>query len=663
MSIKYKIILSISIIVFFVTSIISYNYIKYTQENMIRLSVKQLESIGYITLERLKEYLIQNEEKVRLFNSRLLFQKVLLDYKKDPDKKLNDMLKNILKLSYTEHGNIEDIIILDTNAKMIVSRSNNAHISEKMMKKMSERSLKSTYSHLSFINEEKIPLLCVSSPVFKDKEFVGTTIFKINLYALNQMLVQREGLDNSGEALFGTYAENDDLVLFTPLRFAKSPLMISKEDSKSAIPMKTVLDKKEHFIMDDKLDYRKEKVVSSVYYFEPLNIGIVVKKDIKEIMLPIEELKEKLFQIALLGIFLSIIVSYVFSLYIIRFVNHILDVASKISNGDFNQRIEVSTNDEIGMISNAVNKMANSLVKVNSKLENRVEEKTLLLQEANNKLNYIFNITPNITIVTNGETIVKANNEFFKFTGFNNLEEFFKKYNCICDMFIDRPGYLRSKMGNNSWVEYVAAHPKESHKVVINKNGHEYMFLVNATSYIENKKTNYIAVFENITEIQKVAYKDQLTKLANRLKIDEMLQRCFQSSKRYERDFSIILIDIDFFKKVNDDHGHLIGDEVLKSISKILSDLTRSVDLLGRWGGEEFIIISKETDINGAYSIGEKIRRAVEGHIFEEGLKQTISVGVTQYKQGESIDDMIKRADEALYAAKAKGRNRVEAVN
>lgn len=141
-----------------------------------------------------------------------------------------------------------------------------------------------------------------------------------------------------------------------------------------------------------------------------------------------------------------------------------------------------------------------------------------------------------------------------------------------------------------------------------------------------------------------------------------MLERCFQSGKRYKRVFSVILIDIDFFKKVNDNHGHLVGDKILKEISIILSTSTRNVDLVGRWGGEEFIIVSKETNIDGAYVMAEKIRKAVESHTFTLDLPVTISMGISEYKDNESADELIKRADDALYMAKENGRNRVEVI-
>ena len=662
MSIKYKIIFSISMIVLFTMFIISYNYINYTQKNIKELSIKQLESIGYITLERLKEYLNQNKEKVQLFNSHLFLQTTLLNHLENPDKKSNDILENILKLSYTEHGNIEDIIILDTNANIIASKNNRMVIDKQMMTKMFTKSLNDTYSHLGFMNESKIPLLCIASPIFKDEKFVGTTIFKIKLNVLNEILEQRGGLDNTGEALLGTYDKNGNIVLFSSLRFSKHSLVIPADDTSGAIPMKIALKKKAHYVLDNEFDYRNERVISTVHYFEPLSIGIVVKKDIKEIMQPIKELKIILFQITLMGIAISIIISYILSLYVIRFINHIVDITSKISNGDFNQRVEIFTNDEFEIIANSINKMANSLVGMNLKLEKRVEEKTHLLKESNNKLNYIFNITPNITILTSGEMIVKANNKFFEFTGFANLEEFFLKYDCICDMFKIRSGYLEPKMGDKSWVEHIVSNPDEMHKAIIEKDDVEQLFLVNATAYTSTGETNYIAVFENITEIQKVAHTDQLTKLANRLKIDEMLERCFQSGKRYKRVFSVILIDIDFFKKVNDNHGHLVGDKILKEISIILSTSTRNVDLVGRWGGEEFIIVSKETNIDGAYVMAEKIRKAVESHTFTLDLPVTISMGISEYKDNESADELIKRADNALYMAKENGRNRVEVI-
>jgi len=656
MSVKYKIVLSISIIVLLIMSLVSYNYINYTQKNIKEISIKHLESIGHITLDRLDYYLEESQEKVKLFNSRLLLQSTLTQYLQNPNQESINTLEEILNISFTDNDQIIDIVILDTKGKVLASMSNNIKTDDTSMKSMFKRSLNGSYSHISFMNDINKPVLCLAEAVFKDNTFIGTTVFKIKLDELNDMLISKEILSQSAESVFGIYNKNKDIVLFTPLRFSKYPLVIPSSDLKKATPMRLALSEEKHNIITDKFDYRNEKVISSTHYFKPLGIGIVVKKDIKELMQPIEDLKITLINITLIGLIISVLISYIFSLFILKFINHIVETTSKISNANLNERIKISTNDEFGLISTSINKMADSLVSMNSTLEMRVQEKT-------HQLNHIFNITPNITIITNGKTIIKANNKFYEFTGYKDLESFMQDYNCICDMFSILKGFLRPKIDGKDWTEHIVSYPNETHRAIIEKDGIENLFLVNATTYLEDDNTNFIVIFENITEIQKLAYTDQLTRLANRLKIDEILERCSKSNERYNRSFTIILLDIDDFKLVNDTHGHLVGDEVLKSISKILRDQTRKVDLAGRWGGEEFIIISKETDINGALILAEKIRKAVESHCFEPVLQQTISVGVSQYKEVDTIDSLIKRADDALYRAKANGKNRVDFIN
>ena len=122
-------------------------------------------------------------------------------------------------------------------------------------------------------------------------------------------------------------------------------------------------------------------------------------------------------------------------------------------------------------------------------------------------------------------------------------------------------------------------------------------------------------------------------------------------------------MDIDLFKDVNDTYGHKVGDTVLIQIAMILKQSIRSVDILGRWGGEEFLIICPETNINKAEILAEKIRKTIEDYTFPLVGKITCSFGVSQYHQEDETDDTFQRTDKALYKAKHSGRNSVVAVN
>ena len=122
---------------------------------------------------------------------------------------------------------------------------------------------------------------------------------------------------------------------------------------------------------------------------------------------------------------------------------------------------------------------------------------------------------------------------------------------------------------------------------------------------------------------------------------------------------AVIIVDIDMFKLVNDQYGHLVGDQVLTEVTSILSQGIRSIDVLGRWGGEEFIIICTDTDLKGAVVLAEKLRQMIANHDFQMVNKKTCSFGVAQLRKDETIDSLLIRSDQALYRAKDQGRNRV----
>ena len=162
-------------------------------------------------------------------------------------------------------------------------------------------------------------------------------------------------------------------------------------------------------------------------------------------------------------------------------------------------------------------------------------------------------------------------------------------------------------------------------------------------------------------ELQRLAVTDRLTNLYNRYKIDEVIESQKNRADRYGEEFCLIIIDADHFKRVNDDFGHQIGDEVLVAIGEILQKEVRSTDILARWGGEEFMVICPHTQLSGAKQLALKLKDKVAKHQFAHGLQQTISLGVTQYQKQESIKDLVARSDRALFKAKEDGRDRVVA--
>ena len=166
-------------------------------------------------------------------------------------------------------------------------------------------------------------------------------------------------------------------------------------------------------------------------------------------------------------------------------------------------------------------------------------------------------------------------------------------------------------------------------------------------------------------ELMKVARTDYLTNLPNRRYMNDMLDHEVSRAKRSKSNFSIIIFDIDFFKKVNDRYGHSCGDYVLKVVSDFVKNNLRTQDLVARWGGEEFLILLPETTIDGANVIGEQLRNKIENLEIKYSsyvISITISLGVADIKAPYNLDMTLNQADEYLYEAKARGRNRLVAA-
>lgn len=166
-----------------------------------------------------------------------------------------------------------------------------------------------------------------------------------------------------------------------------------------------------------------------------------------------------------------------------------------------------------------------------------------------------------------------------------------------------------------------------------------------------NKKLRFLASY------------DKLTGCLNRRAFFSFLENDIKRLKRTKTHLSIIMIDLDYFKSINDTYGHMVGDVVLGNVAKVINSSIREIDLIGRYGGEEFLVLLTDCDLKGGTVVAEKIRKVVENYKItidkEEELRVTISAGVSEYIPGESVDNFLERTDRALYQAKNRGRNQV----
>jgi diguanylate cyclase (GGDEF)-like protein len=278
----------------------------------------------------------------------------------------------------------------------------------------------------------------------------------------------------------------------------------------------------------------------------------------------------------------------------------------------------------------------------------------------------ILDTQDNLVVVTDGEKSNKINSSVCNVFDVKDIEEFVDKYTCICRTFISKKGYfsLDCIPEGSFWIDVLIEKLKLHNRVVQIKD--KSGFLNSYDIKVNKFNTNYILNLTNITYIDSEkeeyahqAYYDSLTNIYNRKRFEELFEQQLQRSFLLKEHFCVAMIDIDHFKQVNDTYGHLIGDTVLVTLAKLVSENIRQTDTFARWGGEEFVLILPNISIELAEQVLTHLRMKIESHVFEEVKQITCSFGLTAYLEGDTIQSMLQRADIALYEAKKAGRNRV----
>lgn len=279
-----------------------------------------------------------------------------------------------------------------------------------------------------------------------------------------------------------------------------------------------------------------------------------------------------------------------------------------------------------------------------------------------------------ITILATENRVTMMNEEALKLLGFNSIEDFKAKHTNLVNFFVEVPGCetcIDKYTFGQKWISSIYNKTKKNGQLVNKVKIHseedelDYYFQVKASKlkgtreYILNFTD--ISVFErNRVSLEKSAEIDPLTNVYNRAGLNKVFDAMLFDANKHNKMLSIILFDIDHFKRINDDYGHNIGDSVLSELARLVNGMLRKdQDILTRWGGEEFLAVLPDTSAEDAAKLAERVRRAIAEYPFKEVKHVTCSFGVTQFRNDDRRNIFIERADEALYEAKDGGRNRV----
>ncbi len=293
------------------------------------------------------------------------------------------------------------------------------------------------------------------------------------------------------------------------------------------------------------------------------------------------------------------------------------------------------------------------------------------VQKQQRRFEAILNLQEDLIILTSGMDIIEVNKSFLEFFDVKNIEEFKSVYGSIESQMVCCGGGSIRKIDGEEWIKNLLSSRFDRNiaKITNKKTGELQTFMVKAAKFLDEEEELYIVTMSDITELESrakiletLATTDALTKIFNRLKLNELLSFEVKKSDRYRLPLTLIMLDIDHFKDINDTYGHDIGDEVLVKLCETISCNIRETDVFARWGGEEFMIMLPNTSLDGAKVMAENLRMEIESACFEKAQRVTASFGVAEYSPDSSIREFLKQVDDSLYAAKRGGRNMVVAL-
>lgn len=684
---------------FFMISIVpilllfSINY--FLQKNQFKSQAKeQLELILNEKVEKIETQIADFEKNIRLIASIPSVAEGFLKTQKDFAQNRDSISDNMELLDLLnraiDKNDFYDIFFIDMEGNIIYSLKKEPDFGTNLLNGVyKDTNLASLYRKTKMFLDTKISdfeyyqpsndhAAFIAHPLYHEQKIVGVLAIQFAKNRLFEIFNDRKGLGESGEFFASRRNEHHKVVSTTPLKYNNKSAEIEFEFDKNKKLASTLAVIGSHGVGELK-DYRGVDVIAAWDYVPSLNWGVIAKIDMDEVLEPIHKMEF----ISLIIIFFVVVAIIVAIMTATKHIVYPLELLTKrVKNFSLEsnensislQKISYLHN-EIGVLAKNFEEMGHNLlhsqkiIKEHSeRLEEKVQTRTKELEDAKNELSKTNNSMKRYlelvdTYVITSSTdlrgvITEVSSAFCRITGYTKEELIGKKHNIIRHR--DMPDTLYKEI----WKTLSCEKTWSGEIKNLAKDGSSYWVYSTISPRYDafGKKIGYTSIRHDITSqktVEELSITDQLTQLYNRLKLEATFSEEIQRAQRYQAPFSVIMLDIDHFKSVNDTYGHDIGDKTLIDVAKILKQNSRATDIVGRWGGEEFMIILPQTDTDAAYEHAQILREMIEKHNFEAVGTKTSSFGVSSFISGDTSKTIVKRADGALYEAKKSGRNRV----
>ncbi|MDH4945309.1 sensor domain-containing diguanylate cyclase [Sulfurimonas sp. C5] len=615
--------LTFLVLVNITVGITAYIYADKNEQLSYTLAFKHLEAINNIKEHKLKLFF---NHRLKDINT-LAYDQSILELSQGIINKKNDFYISVFINQY----DYSDLLLLDPyNSKIVFSAKNNSLVNQYInsdtfnnsnINKLYKNVLDTYKTHISdtefSVFDKKDPYLLFATPIKKDNELLKILVLVMPVNVIDDIIFFRTGMENTAES----YMVGSDHLLRSNSYLKKTFNLKNSfaEPQKYKIETKAVKEalagKSSHEIIKD---YRNVDVLSvyKPFIFDTIHWALISEIDESELIQHYTNIR---YDIMFWSILISLFITIVGYLIIMKILK----------------------------------------VSVLTPLQKSYKRAKGFEEIIHNSLNEIYIFDPQTLKFTyiNSSAIENCGYSYEEFLNMTPLDI---KPRFDADLFAQVIKPLRKKELGQIYFE-------TKHR---RKDGSLYDVEIQLQLMHIDNQDRFVAFIQDITKRNKaiqekekfynIATHDYLTKIYNRQMFDDIYKREFNTFVRYKTPLSLILFDIDDFKKINDEYGHDVGDKVLRKLVKIVEKNVRESDIFARWGGEEFVILMKETTLDVAYKKAQHICKEVGKHTFEGVGHVTCSFGVAAPSDEKHPMSIFKDADKALYKAKENGKNRVE---